>query len=104
LVIVLRDQYNNPIDISTATEITASFANADGSVLTLTFSDSGGITIGSGPGGKAIVIISAEQSALLEPSVAGGYSDIQGSYTLSGAPAVPFQLPSSIQVNPPLVS
>lgn len=90
----------NPVDLTSATEITAELLKDDGTGLTLT-KTAGQIVLNSGPGGNFTITISAAQTALLAPSPATGYSSIQVSYTIAGKLTI-VQLLNCVQIVPSL--
>lgn len=73
----------DPFDLTSATEIEAIFINADNTYLIkkLTLA---GIVLISGPGGHFQVILTSAETALLAPSIVGGYSDIEIHITIAG--------------------
>lgn len=64
------------------TEIQALFANADGSTLMLSYTG-GAIVVTSAPDGMFTVALTAAQTALLLPSISGGYSNVEVRYTIA---------------------
>lgn len=80
-VVRLRDQSSDdPIDLTSATEITVCLKNADETDLELTLTDLE-ISLVSGPLGKFLVTVTSAQSALLKVL---DNASMQVSYTLSG--------------------
>lgn len=86
LTFYLKNTSNGfPLDISSATQITAAFKNDDGTDLTLTLSGSpGGIAILSGPGGAFTATLTAVQTALLAIGTGDGFANVTLSYTIGG--------------------
>lgn len=77
----------DPIDLSSATEITAIFLNADGTFLECKLSLSA-IVLVSGQGGHFQIILSAANSALLAQSVPPKYSDIEVQFVIASKKSI----------------
>lgn len=81
-----NDSTGFPLDISSASQITATFLNADNTYLTLHLTGMpGGIAILSGPGGAFTATLSAVQTALLAIGTGDGFANVTLSYTIGGS-------------------
>jgi hypothetical protein len=84
------------LDITTATEIDCCFLNTDGTIAHVLFT-AGNVAILSGPSGKIGISLTPSVSSLLALSPDGSYSDIEIRLTMGGKLTI-VQLPQSFLV------
>lgn len=97
------DNTGFPVDLSTASQITASYKNLDGSVLVLTLIGGlGGIALISGPGGTFSVTGTDLQSAPLALGNGDGLGNVFITYTIGGL-TKPINLENVIKITDPSV-
>ena len=76
------DTTGDPLDLTGASEIEAILLNADATYLEKKLTTSG-IVLVSGPGGHFQILLAASESALLQASPTGSYSDIEVHLTIA---------------------